>query len=411
MNTDNLILQLAAPENLLAAWRAVRGNIPQYRRARSAGPDGVTLAEFERDLSTQLNILHDMLLDGRYTPSPPARFSAPKPGGGQRHLAVLSVRDRVAQRAAQQVIEPLWEPDFLECSFGFRPGRSLDQAIACVHDWRASGYRWTVDGDIADCFGSLDHELLVARLKDKIGDGQVLRLAQAWLDVGMMQAGLPHDEPAGPLHSVSSLFQRGLDWALDVVDSDPYAAARYETIETTPLAPGSEALAAGMRRSAVKRLVANGALLAIGWVRPAIAALGTAAKTTLGTPAGRRLLKKGALASGGLAGVALTAALATYLLNRAAGPAPAGVLQGSPLSPLLANIYLHPFDLAMARRGYRLARFADDWVICCPTQAEAEAAYHDAIQALAQLRLKVNLAKTRVLAPGEKLEWLGGVLR
>jgi retron-type reverse transcriptase len=99
------------------------------------------------------------------------------------------------------------------------------------------------------------------------------------------------------------------------------------------------------------------------------------------------------------------------LLNRKAGRAPAGVLQGSPLSPLLANVYLHPFDVNVTGAGHRLARFADDWVILSPSQDRAEAAYNDALRSLAKLHLKANPGKTRILPPDQQLEWLGSVIR
>jgi RNA-directed DNA polymerase len=86
-------------------------------------------------------------------------------------------------------------------------------------------------------------------------------------------------------------------------------------------------------------------------------------------------------------------------------------LQGSPLSPLLANIYLHPFDASLVKKGHRLARFADDWVICCPTQENAEQAYNAAIATLARLKLKANPEKTRLLSPGEPLDWLGTTIQ
>ena len=107
----------------------------------------------------------------------------------------------------------------------------------------------------------------------------------------------------------------------------------------------------------------------------------------------------------------MVAAVTAYLLNRKAGPSPVGVLQGSPLSPLLANIYLHPFDVSLTGAGHNLARFADDWVILCPDQEKAENAYNDALRSLARLRLKVNLEKTHILSPDQKLEWLGAVIR
>lgn len=185
----NLMEQLAAPENLLQAWRAVRGNIPKYRRDHSAGPDGVTLTDFEQDLTAQLNILQEALMCERYEPQPPKRFPLSKRGDGSREIAVLTVRDRVAQRAAQQVLEPLWEPRFLPCSFGFRPGRSIDDALSYAHDLRAN-QRWVVDGDIKECFPSLDHDLLMRQVKRRVRDRRVINLVQLWLDVGIMDVGL-----------------------------------------------------------------------------------------------------------------------------------------------------------------------------------------------------------------------------
>jgi retron-type reverse transcriptase len=117
------------------------------------------------------------------------------------------------------------------------------------------------------------------------------------------------------------------------------------------------------------------------------------------------------MAVGGFAGLAAAAAVTPYFMNRTAGPAPVGVLQGSPLSPLLANIYLHPFDVSLSMAGHRLARFADDWVILCPTQDQAEAAYNDALRSLSRLHLKVNPSKTGILSPDQQLEWLGAVIR
>ena len=417
--SDRLLEQIASPENLLAAWRAIRGNIPKYRRDRSAGPDRVTLTEFERDLSAQLNVLRDMLLAERYRPQPPARFTLRKRDGGQREIAVLRVVDRVAQRAAQQVIEPLWEPEFLDCSFGFRPGRSVADAVARVLERRARGYGWVVDGDIAACFDSLNHDLLMAMLKRKIHDARVQSLLQTWLDAGVMAAGLPTESEgvlAAGARRASQMLQRSMDLALKTAaqEADPYAAARYEMearLDEFPGAPNADALTTEMRRSALRRVATSGLLLALSWARPAVSAAGSAVASVLKSPVGHRLLKKGALATGGLAGVAAGGAVAAYLLNRRAGPGPSGALQGSPLSPLLANIYLHPFDVAMTKRGHQLVRFADDWVILCKTRDDAGQAYNDAVIALHRLRLKMNREKTRIVAPGEKLEWLGVVIK
>ena len=192
---EKLMESIAAPENLLTAWRTVRGNIPRYRRERSAGPDGVTLAEFERDLPAQLSVLRHLLLKGRYQPQRPGLFSSQKANGGQRQIALLNVADRVAQRAAQQVIEPLYEPAFLPCSFGFRPGRSIQDAVYCARRLRGHGYAWVVDGDIAACFDSLDHRLLMQQVGKRICDERVLELVHKWLGIGILNPGLPTPQP------------------------------------------------------------------------------------------------------------------------------------------------------------------------------------------------------------------------
>ncbi len=418
--TDKLMEQIAVPENLLAAWRAVRGNIPRYRRRRAAGPDGITMEEFERELQPQLATLRDMLLSGRYYPMPPARFKLPKRGGGKREIAVLTVRERVAQRAAQQVLEPLWEPEFLPCSFGFRPGTSIDQAVTYVHEFRQHGERWTVDGDIAACFDSMDHDILMARIHAKVRDRRVLKLLQNWLDSGLMQSGLPVDidpQAAIDAHKRKKFVQDGVGWVLETVAGEP---------DIYPEDYGADADLGGVRsyennltpkRYAgllVRRTLLSSVVLNSGLVRPhaerAAQKVAGALRGLVGTPAGRRLLKNGSLVAGGLAGVAAISALAAWLLNRRAGPAPIGVLQGSPLSPLLANIYLHPFDQQLVKGNYHLARFADDWIITSAERDHAERSYNDALRALGRIRLKINSQKTRILSPEERLEWLGIVI-
>lgn len=431
--TTKMLELIAAPENLLSAWRSVRGNIPKYRRQRASGPDGISLAEFEKDLTTQLKVLRDMLMKGRYQPEPPAYFSVPKRSGGERLLAILSVRDRIAQRATQQILEPLWEPEFLPCSFGFRPGISLNHAISFVQEMRPQ-YGWVVDGDIAACFDTLDHDLLMKFINHKIRDERVLHLMQAWLDVGIMQAGPPQNvdmQSAKRIETFKSYARKGFDWIMDSVaqQTDPYAYGRYamyddpasyplpEPVAAEPgvLYPEQNSLTSGMRRMAIRQIISSGMMIGMGFVRARASGifskLGTATRVTLSSPLGRRLLKRGAVASGGLAGLAAVAAVTAYLINRKAGPAPVGVLQGSPLSPLLANVYLHPFDVNLTTSGHHLARFADDWVILCPSQEQAEAAYNDALRTLGRLHLKANLEKTHILSPDQQLEWLGAVIR
>lgn len=431
--TTKILELISAPENLLSAWRSVRGNIPRYRRKRASGPDGVSLAEFERDLTAQIKVLRDMLMKGRYQPSPPSYFSIPKSNGKQRVLAILSVRDRIAQRAAQQVLEPLWEPDFLPCSFGYRPGISLNQAITHVQSLRAQQNGWVVDGDIAACFDTLDHDLLLGFLNHKIKDARAIALLQSWLDVGVMQMGPPQNvdmQFATRVENAKSYAKQGFEWVLEsfAQRADPYARyggycydddpASYATADpANPASPYPErdALVSSMKRNAIRQALASGAMFGVGLLRNRASGLftkaGSALKTAVSSPVGRRLLKKNAIAVGGFAGLAAAAAVTAFLMNRKAGPAPVGVLQGSPLSPLLANIYLHPFDVSLSTAGHHLARFADDWVILCPTQDKAEAAYNDALRSLASLHLKANMSKTCILSPDQQLEWLGAVIR
>jgi len=438
----NLMATLASPENLLNAWRTVRGNIPRYRRQRSAGPDGVTLAEFERDLPAQLSSLRHMLLQRRYEPQRPGLFSIEKRNGGTRKIAVLNVADRVAQRAAQQVIEPLYEPGFLPCSFGFRPGRSIQDAIYCARRLRQLGYSWVVDGDIASCFDSLDHQVLLQKAQKRIHDQQVLELIEKWIQIGIVEHGLPAD-PANWLaqgwQKASNGVRQGVDWAFSNFPQpqhhyDPYASARYEGALSNEVADGdlivdgAEAYGddfdpvderiyrktshedfnrSALQKRAIKQIAAGGLFMGTDWARRAVAKAGPQAIAALKTPAGREFLKRGLLAGGGALGAAAGVAITAYFLYNQVAPTPSGVLQGSPLSPLLANIYLHSFDLRLTRAGYRLVRFADDWVVMCPDQDTAEKAYNQATIALAQIHLKVNLEKTRILTPSEQLEWLG----
>lgn len=440
---ENLMESLASPENLLTAWRTVRGNIPRYRRQRSAGPDGITLAEFERDLPLQLSALRHMLLKGRYQPQRPSLFTVAKRNGGFRQIALLNVVDRVAQRAAQQAIEPFYEPGFLPCSFGFRPGRSIQDAVYCARRLREHGYAWVVDGDIAACFDSLNHKLLMRRISKCIYDHRVLDLLEKWLAIGVLENGLPIEQPnwlAQGWQKASTGLRQGVDWALNTFAQpeqpyDPYASARYETtpypsrekesLEEEGMenyAPDEEddrfyrqsadeeLEQRALQQRAMQQIAAGGLFMGTSWVRRSLSKAVPAAIATLRSPTAQRTLRNGLLAGGGALGAAAGVAVTAYCLYRQVAPAPVGVLQGSPLSPLLANIYLHSFDVKITHAGYRLVRFADDWVILCPDQKNAEMAFNQATLALNRIHLKINREKTHILTPADRLEWLGEVV-
>lgn len=416
-----LMETMTAPENLLGAWRAVRGNVPRGRRLHSAGPDGVTLAEFERDLNTQLDTLRDMLNHERYEPAPPKVVKIPKSQGGHRAIGVLNVRDRVAQRAAAQSLAPLWESDFLECSFGFRPGRGVPNAMAYARSLWESGHRWVVESDIEDCFGSLDHDLLLKRVSHRVHDGRVVRLVTRWLDCGALSAGLPaspdeaEEANSNGKHKVAGDARRALLWLADGMLPGlagptylpaPRGARNHEgngqagTLEDADF----EALA---QEDSLRRMVVTALAAGVAWMRPNIGQGLYRMRQVAASPAGRRMLKSGSWVVVGLAGAAAVGAVSALAINRFAGPAPTGVVQGSPLSPLMANIYLHPFDAWMVKREHKLVRYADDFVALAESEERAEIAFNDTIHAMRNLHLKVNRQKTRIVKPGDRWEFLG----
>lgn len=415
-----LLEQLALPENLLGAWRAVRGNIPKKRREQAAGPDGISLAEYEQDLAANLAALREELLTGRYEPTPPARIELPKRGGGRRLIGVLTVRDRVAQRAAHQVLEPLFEPTFLDCSYGFRPARSVEDAVAATAALRSGGHAWVVDGDIADCFGSLDHRLLLALLTRKVKERPLLGLVEGWLQAGVLPAGPPSpddDLPPGWWRALKGSTQTGLDWTLEALlaQAEPFAPA-YPAWQPGPESYDPAALPAGyggsdLKQEALKRLVVGGVALGLSGARAAAGTAARRAAQALNSPQGRELLRRRAMTTGGAVGAAALLAAGAVALAQRRVPGPVGTLQGSPLSPLLANVYLHPFDVWLTGRGHQLVRYADDWLILCPDAATTEAAYRDALHCLEKLRLKVNPVKTRLLTPQEKVTFLGATIK
>jgi group II intron reverse transcriptase/maturase len=178
------------------------------------------------------------------------------------------------------VLAPLFERKFLDCSFGFREGRSTRDAVASIERWRDQGKRWVVDGDIKDCFERLDHRLLMKALEQEVKDQRVLRLIDRWLKAQVLND------------------LNGRDAAI-------------------------------------------------------------------------------------------------------------GAFQGGVISPLLANIYLHPFDETLTKAGLALVRYADDWLILSAKKADAQIALDTATQALERLRLTINPYKTRIVHFDEGFKFVG----
>jgi len=252
----------------------------------SPGVDGWTSKRFDSNREKNLERLHADLMAGSYRPSPVRRVWIPKPGSSEkRPLGIPTIRDRTVQTAVKAVLEPIFEKEFRDSSFGFRPGRSCRQALRKV--WKAlkDGKRYVVDADFRKFFDTIPHEVIMRGLEEKVSDGRVLDLIRAYLKQGVMESGY--------------------------------------------LRPDEE--------------------------------------LTEGTP------------------------------------------QGSPLSPLLANIALHGLDVEMEDSGYEIVRYADDFVVLCQDRSSAE-------EALAAVRdwserhgLSLHPEKTRIVdyGSGESFDFLG----
>ncbi len=167
------------------AWGQVRAN------KGAAGIDRITLAEVERyGVARLLDELAAELRAGSYRPLPARRVFIPKPGSGeQRPLSIPAVRDRIVQAALRTVIEPIFEADMLECSFGFRPRRSTHDALQVLVDEAWQGRRWVVESDLADCFEAIPHDRLMAAVEERIVDRHLLKLLRALLRAGVMEQG------------------------------------------------------------------------------------------------------------------------------------------------------------------------------------------------------------------------------
>ena len=384
---------LCRVERLMAAWRRVRAN------RGVAGIDRMSIAEYERDLHSNLEDLSARLSEGRYYPMPVRATEMRKRDGSTRTLGILTIEDRLVQRAALEAIEPLFEPAFLDCSFGFRPGRSVEMAVQRVLDYRAAGDLYVVDADIADCFAGLDHNILMKLVSARVRDKRMLALIRMWLDCGEVLPARQVTHASAPLvQKLTSYVGDSVNAAiLNLLDDGGYTRTGYGWAGDSigvEIESGSEPEAEAYRRArseALKRLGRDGALLALTYVSRA-----------------RKIFSPAGLAFTGAA-VVVSAAypLASKAVRQWLGPGGRGAVQGGSLSPLLCNIYLHEFDREMISSGLHLVRYADDFVILCPDEAQAQAALAQASQRLADLKLRLNPQKTSILRFDAGLEFLG----
>src|SRR5450432_1938506 len=167
------------------AWESVRVN------KGAAGIDRQTIADVEEyGIAKLLDELAADLKDGSYRPWPARRVFIPKPGSSERRpLSIPRVRDRIVQAATKIVIEPIFEADFLPCSFGFRPRRSQHDALQVLIDEAWDGRRWVAESDVSNCFGAIPHDGLMSAIEERISDRHVLKLLRAMLRSGSWRTG------------------------------------------------------------------------------------------------------------------------------------------------------------------------------------------------------------------------------
>jgi RNA-directed DNA polymerase len=181
---DDLANLVYDPAFLVVAWSRVRGN----KGARTAGVDGIAPRSVVFGAAGLLGRLRDDLKAGRFVPQRVLENTIPKASGKVRRLGIPTAADRVVQASLKLVLEPIFEADFKPCSYGFRPKRRAQDAIAEIH-YLASptrNYEWVFEADINACFDEIDHTALMGRVRDRIGDKRVLGWVKAFLRAGVL---------------------------------------------------------------------------------------------------------------------------------------------------------------------------------------------------------------------------------
>ncbi len=191
--SEDLMEQIVDPENMERAWRKVKAN------HGAPGPDGIKLDLFPEHFRSIWPELRQQLLDGTYKPQAARRKAIPKPDGGERLLGIPNITERLIQQAILQVLQPIFDPNFSESSFGFRPKRSAHGAVKQVQRYIRQGYRFAVNMDLSKFFDRVQHDVLLSRVSRKVRDKRLLKLIGRYLRAGIMVNGLVQPSPEGTM--------------------------------------------------------------------------------------------------------------------------------------------------------------------------------------------------------------------
>ena len=244
----SLIDKVYAPRTLELAWEKVQSN------AGACGVDCITVNHFAKDSADRLLTVNKHLREGTYQPKPVKRVMIPKLGSGElRPLGIPTVCDRIVQTAVRMVVEPIFEREFAEHSYGFRPGRGCKDALRRVDELLQSGLTHVVDVDIKGYFDSIPHDRLMALVGERIADGRVLALIESflkqrimdplgWIDPEEHDEGTPQGGVISPLlaniylnpldHLMSKLGHEMVRYADDMVILCPSAEAADTVLQT-----------------------------------------------------------------------------------------------------------------------------------------------------------------------------------
>jgi len=201
--------QVLTRENILEALSRVEWN------KGSHGVDGMSVSELRPHMMEHWQEIREALLAGTYEPAPVRRVEIPKPNGGKRKLGIPTVQDRFIQQALHQALTPIFDPEFSEFSYGFRPGKQAHQAVRQARSYIREGYGWVIDLDLEKFFDRVNHDKLMHLIGKKDRDGRILHLIRRYLQAGIMENGLvtanregtPQGGPLSPLLSNIMLDQ------------------------------------------------------------------------------------------------------------------------------------------------------------------------------------------------------------